>query len=155
MGSLAQSPKRVNGSLHGVRVGGMSSSQAGGVLRWFAHLSGGVECRGVHFTLLGLQALQKWQLDFFGLSVSSVPNLPHCSSMQLFLVPYNFVCCCSRRCLSRCQHCSKGSQVQPVSGGLFSCALCHVTSPSFPMGTSSWWLWSWHTLFYVHANGQV
>ena len=32
--------------------------------------------------------------------------------MQLFLIPYSFfVFCRSRRCLSRCKHCSKMSQV--------------------------------------------
>ena len=35
---------------------------------------------------------------------------PNCACMQLFLVPYSFFCC-SRRLLSRCRHCSKGSQV--------------------------------------------
>lgn len=80
IGSLAQSLRGVNGSLYGVRVGACPASWAGGGLRWFAHLSGGVECWGVHSTLLELTALQKWQLDFFGLSVSFVHNLP-----QLFM----------------------------------------------------------------------
>ena len=44
---------------------------------------------------------------------------PNCSCTQLFLVPYSFfVFCCSRRCLSRCKHCStaaKGPRSQTVS----------------------------------------
>ena len=37
---------------------------------------------------------------------------PSCTCTQLFLVPYSvFAFCCLRRCLSRCKHCSKGSQV--------------------------------------------
>lgn len=38
---------------------------------------------------------------------------PNCARTQLFLVPYSFfVCCCPRRCLCRCKHCSKGSWSQ-------------------------------------------
>ena len=44
-----------------------------------------------------------------------VHNLPQ-PLMQLFLSPYSlFVCCCWRRRLSRCKHCSKGPQVPAVS----------------------------------------
>ena len=40
---------------------------------------------------------------------------PSCPGMQLFLVRYSFFAfCCWRRCLSRYQHCSRGSQ--PFSG---------------------------------------
>lgn len=79
---------------------------------------------------------------------------PNCLCMQLFFVPYNFVFCCSRRFV---QMLALQQRVlgPGVSAGLFSCALRHVTSSSFCIGTSSWWLWSGHTLFYVRANGQV
>ena len=63
-----------------------------GWLRWFAHSSGGVECRGhaqypvfVPNILFLLQALQKWQLDFLVSLLSLVQNLPNCACMQLFL----------------------------------------------------------------------
>lgn len=79
---------------------------------------------------------------------------PNCLCMQLFFVPYNFVFCCSRRFV---QMLALQQRVlgPGVSAGLFSCALRHVTSSSFRISTSSWWLWSGHTLFYVRANGQV
>ena len=52
------------------------------------------------------------QLDF-GLFISSVSLIwPNCACRQLLLVLYSFfVFYCSRRCLSRSKHCSKGSQV--------------------------------------------
>ena len=40
---------------------------------------------------------------------------PSCACTQLFLVPFSFFVICSlRRHLSRCKHCSRGSQVPPV-----------------------------------------
>ena len=73
-------------------------------------------------TLLLLPTLQKWQLVFWrGFSSSFlsffflylvVQNLPNCTSMQLFFVPYSFfLFCCLRRCLSRYKHCCKRSYV--------------------------------------------
>ena len=57
-------------------------------------------------------ALQKWQLGFWSLCIFLSIICPNCTYMQLFVVPYSFfVFCCSRRCLSRCKHGSKGFQV--------------------------------------------
>ena len=52
-------------------------------------------------------------LGFFGLFVSYCPEFaPTMHAHRYFLIPYSFfVLCCLRRCLSRCKHCSKGSQV--------------------------------------------
>ena len=62
--------------------------------------------------LLLLPALQKWQLDFWSFCIFLSIICPNCACTQLFLVPYGFfVFCFSRRRLSRCKHCSRGSQV--------------------------------------------
>ena len=65
-------------------------------------------------TLFLLPALQKWQLGFFfGLFCILLSRIcPNYTCMWLFLVPYSFFVFCSlRRHLSRCKHCSRGSQV--------------------------------------------
>lgn len=58
------------------------------------------------------QHLGKWLLvlTFFYLLVR---HFPDCACVQLFLVPYSLVefCCYETRCLSRCTHFGKGSQV--------------------------------------------
>ena len=48
-------------------------------LRWFVHLSGGVECRGNEqypafspYTLFSLTVLQKWQLGFWSFCILTV-----------------------------------------------------------------------------------
>ena len=64
---------------------------------------------GVFNTMLLLPTFQKWQLGFCCFCILFI-ICPNCECMQLFLVPYSFFCC-SRRLLSRCRHCSKGSQV--------------------------------------------
>ena len=49
---------------------------------------------------------------FFFFLYLVVQNLPNCSCIQLFLVPYSFfLFCCLRKCLSRCRHCCKRSYV--------------------------------------------
>ena len=90
-----------------------------GWLRRFAHPFGGVVCREhaqypafVTDTLFLLPPLQKWQLGFWSFCILLSIICPNCACMQLFLVPHSFfVFCCLRRCLSRCKHCSKVSQV--------------------------------------------
>ena len=67
-------------------------------------------------TLFLLQALQKWQLGFFGLFVSFGSRIcPNCACTQLFLVPYSFfvILLLKERCVQvqTLQQCSKGSQV--------------------------------------------
>ena len=53
-----------------------------------------------------------WVLFFWYFCILLSIICPNCICMQLFLVSYSFfVFCCSRRHLSRCKHCSKGSQV--------------------------------------------
>ena len=47
-----------------------------GCLRWSAHPSGGVVCRGRAQYLLLLPALQKWQLRFLVFLYLVVHNLP-------------------------------------------------------------------------------
>ena len=80
-----------------------------GWLGWSAHL-GGVLCR--NHTLLLLPASRKWLLvlTFFYLLVR---HFPDCACVQLFSVPYSMVVfhCSKTRCLSRCKHFGKGSQV--------------------------------------------
>ena len=98
------------GSFYGVRIGVKPGTM--------------LSARGMHSTLLLLPmvffapTLQKWQLGvlvfFFFLVISCLlyricPNFTH---TQLFLVPYSFfVFYCLSRCLSRCKHCHKGSQM--------------------------------------------
>jgi len=107
------------GSLYGVRVGVCSGVELEAWLRWFAYPLDGVECRGytqypaftpnTHFFL---PALQKWQLGFEALCIFLSIICSSCTYTQLFLVPYSiFVFCCSKRHLSRYQHCSKGPRV--------------------------------------------
>ena len=98
---------------------------------------------GMRSTLLLLPAFQRQQLGFWSLFISLSIICPKCTCTQLFLVPYSFfVFCCSRRCLSRCQHCSKGSQVP-------ACLIC-----------THCWVWSlvcmWACLLSLsrpHASG--
>ena len=64
-----------------------------------------------------------------------VYNCPGCTLVQLFLVPYSFfVFCCSKRRLSRCKHCSKGSQ-DPA---------CLNPTPRFPLKSNIDPLWLIH-----------
>ena len=49
--------------------------------------------------------------DFWSLCIFCPEFCPNCACSQLFLVPYSFfIFCCSWRGVSRCKHCSKGSQ---------------------------------------------
>ena len=67
--------------------------------------------RGVHSTLLLLPALQKWWLSNLVFLYLLSRLCPYCICRQLILVPCTFfVFCCLRRHLSRCKHCSRGSQ---------------------------------------------
>ena len=90
---------------------------------------------------------------------------PNCPCTQLFLVAYSFfLFCCLRRCLCRCKHCSKGSQVPGPSlsqlhqftfpptlyeGSLFStsspmfviCVLFYNIHSSQVWGDISFWFW--------------
>lgn len=77
-----------------------------------------VFCAGImHSTLLLLLAGShlkggSWVLAFSYLIVYNLPQL----LMHIFLAPQSFfVFCCSRRRLSRCKYCSKGSQVSGPS----------------------------------------
>ena len=64
-----------------------------------------------------------WVLVFLYLLSRICPN---CACTQLFLVPYSFfVFCCSRRCLSRCKHSRRGSQV-PACLITFYLLLCQL-----------------------------
>ena len=68
----------------------------------------------MHSTLLSFlsPALHKWHLGSWSLCILLSIICPNCSCKQLFLIPdSSFVFCCWRRRLSRCEHCSKGSQV--------------------------------------------
>ena len=62
----------------------------------------------------------------FVVSVSFVQNLSQLPCTQFFLVPRGFfVFCCSRRCVSRCKHCStaaNGPRSQLVSPAALSLA---------------------------------
>ena len=101
-------------------------------LRWSAHPSGGVECRGhAQYPAFApnawflLPALQKWQLGFLVFVYLLSRICPNCACTQLFLVPYSvFVFCSLRRYLSRCKHCSKGSQVSGASLSQFLLVCC-------------------------------
>ena len=54
--------------------------------------------------------LLKWQLGFWPFLYLVVPNLPPLHMHAAILAPYIFfVFSSSRRCLSRCKHCSPGS----------------------------------------------
>ena len=61
----------------------------------------------MHVTVLLLPSPQKWQL----VSYPIVHNCLNCAHVQLFLVPYSLLFCCSRRCLSWCKHSGRGIQV--------------------------------------------
>ena len=110
---LTYSLRGAAGCLCGVKVGICPEVRPEGWLRWFAHPFGGVECSGhaqypdfapssseeaigflVHFCIL--------------LSIICL----NCARIQLLLVHDSFAAfCCSRRCLSRCQYCSKRLQI--------------------------------------------
>ena len=52
-----------------------------------------------------------WQLGFLVFLCLLFIMCPNCACMQLFLVSYSFfVICSSRRCLSRCKHCSSAGK---------------------------------------------
>lgn len=72
-----------------------------------------VLCAGImHGILLLLLSPQKWWLGF-GLFFCILLFIicPNCTHVQLFLVPYSLLLCCSRRCLSWCKHSGRGVQV--------------------------------------------
>lgn len=84
---------------------------ADGWLRWSAPAQVALLAGGRHSILLLLQALQPWQLGFSVSVYLLSRNHPKYTPTQLLLVPDSFfACCCSRRGVSRCKHCSKGSQ---------------------------------------------
>ena len=66
---------------------------------------------GNHKSVLLLPALQKWWLSNLVFLYLLSRLCPYCICRQLILVPCTFfVFCCLRRHLSRCKHCSRGSQ---------------------------------------------
>ena len=103
--------------LYGVRVGVCPGVGPDGWLRWSAHPFGGVVCKGHAQCPAFAPGSSRAAVGLFGLFVSFGSRIcPSCACTQLFLVPYSFfVFCCSRRGVSRCKHCSKGSQV-PAKG---------------------------------------
>ena len=106
---------------YGVRVEAGLGVPPKGWLRWLAHTFGGVECRG-HVEVpcfcsrhpvfcSGLFRSGSWSFCSFCILFSII--CPNCPCTQLFLVPYSFFTfCCWRRCLSKCKHYSKDSQVK-------------------------------------------
>ena len=99
--------------LQGESRGG-SKDRAGGVTEVVWPSLGGTECRGqctvpCFHSCPQLFTSGTWVL---GLCILLSIICPNCSCKQLFLIPdSSFVFCCWRRRLSRCEHCSKGSQV--------------------------------------------
>ena len=89
------------------------------LLRWFAHLLGGVESRGHSQYSVFVPSSSEVVVGFCFFFILLSRICPICACMQLFLVPYNFfVFCCSRRRLSRRKPGStaaKGLRSQPVS----------------------------------------
>ena len=79
-------------------------------------------------------------LGFWSFRILLSIGCPNCTCTQLFLAPYYFfVFCCSRRCLSRCRRCSKGSQVPGPSLSqaehltwLEAIIMEDITAPSWP-----------------------
>ena len=97
--------------LFGVRVRAGLGVRLEELPRWFAHPLVVVCARGVSSTLFLLLAFCKWQLGVWSFCILSI-ICPNCTCMQLFFSPYSFfVFCCWRRGVSRCKHCSQGSQV--------------------------------------------
>ena len=109
--SLAPGEGRA-GSLYGGRVSMCPGVRPEVWLRWSAHPFGGVECRGhVQYPAFAPDSSEVAVGFFWSLCILSI-ICPNSACMQLFLIHYSFfVVCCLRRHLSRCQHCSKGSQV--------------------------------------------
>lgn len=103
------------GSLSGVRVGLGPGVGPEGWHMWLLYPLGAV-CRGHAQSPAFAPSFSELASDFF-LSFSIFLSIicPSCPGTQLFLVRYSFFAfCCWRRCLSRYQHCSRGSQ--PFSG---------------------------------------
>ena len=91
---------------------GRSMGQVEAWLRWSAHPLGGAVCsdhaRSPAFAL----DTSEVAVGFWSFCIFLFIICPNCPCMKLFLVPCSFfVFCCWRRGLSRCKHCSKGSQV--------------------------------------------
>ena len=82
-----------------------------GCLRRSAHHFGGAECRGHAQCPVFAPSSSEVAVGFLGSFCILLPRIrPNGTCTQLFLVPVSFfVFCCSRRRLSRCKHCSKGS----------------------------------------------
>ena len=107
------------GSLYGMRVGVCPGMRTEGWFRWFVHPLGSVVCRGrVQYPAFApgtskvAAGFLVWVFLFLFFSYLVVQNLPNCTCMQLFLVPYSFfLFCCLRRCLSRYKHYCKRSYV--------------------------------------------
>ena len=102
---------------------GVSRGWVRGWLRWSAHPLGGGVCRGhaqcpafapdTQFLLPALQKLQLGLFFFLSFCIFWSRICLSCAGTQLFLVPYSFfVLCCSRRSVSRCQHCSTADRSQ-------------------------------------------
>ena len=111
-GSLAHSLRRGELVPYRVRVGAGSGVRLEEWLRWSAHPLGGAMWGIMRRTLLLLGVPQKWQLGFLSFCILLFITCPNLTCMQLFLVLSSFfVFYCWSRHLSRCKHCSKGSQV--------------------------------------------
>ena len=95
-----------------------------GWLRWSAHPLGGALCRDHTQYPAFAPSTSEVAVGFWPFCILLFIIFPNCACMQLSLVPYSFfIFCCSRRCLPRCKHSSKGSQI-PV------CLIPKVTSVS-------------------------
>ena len=129
--------------LFGVRVRAGQGVRLEEWPRWFAHPLVVVCARGVSSTLFLLLAFCKWQLGVWSFCILSI-ICPNCTCMQLFFSPYSFfVFCCWRRGVSRCKHCSQGSQVPGPGPSLlttmfhFTPAACRWLLPRIPRGAGN------------------
>ena len=103
-------------SLYVVKVGWVQGSRIKGRLSWSAYPLVGAVCRVcAQFPAFVPDSLEV--VVGFLVFLCLVHNLPQLPMREvIFLVPYGFfVFCCWRRLLSRCKHCSKGSQVSRPS----------------------------------------
>ena len=106
-------------------------------LRWFTELLGGVECRGHALNFCSWL----FRNGFFCVCVFLYllsRMCPNCTCMQLCLVPDSFfVFCCWRKCVSKCKHGSKASQVPASLKGtesrLVMTVINYWTTVSFPL----------------------
>ena len=85
-----------------------------GCFRWSVHPLQGAVCRDHEHCPAFTSDTSEMTVEFWVFLYLVIHKLPHCTCSQLILVCYDFfVFCSSRRSrrLSRCKHCSRGSQV--------------------------------------------